>query len=212
MTERRRAPGLTRPPGAGRYGWFVGVVLVLLVAYAMLTTATTHHVSSVGLRTGARLPPFAVPLALSTLDGDANVATRAGEGAAGARPACTVRGPRVLNVCQLAERGPVALAFFATRGASCTAELDRLERVRRAYPRVQVAAVAIRGDRGAVRALVRGHRWGFPVGYDRDGALANLYGVAVCPQITLAHAGGRVATTIIGEATDARLRRALAAL
>jgi len=130
--------------------------------------------------------PFAVPLALSDLDGDANVALKRGQGGAGARPACEVRGPRVLNVCQLWERGPVALAFFAIRSGRCVDQLDTLERLRRAYPDIEFAAVAIKGDRDDLRRMIRGHGWRFPVGYDRDGALANLYGVAVCPHITYA--------------------------
>jgi peroxiredoxin len=161
---------------------------------------------------GARMPPFAVPLALGPLDGDANIATKPGQGSAGERAACQVRGPQVLNVCELYERRPVALAFFATRGASCEAELDRLQSLRDNFPTVAMAAVAIRGDRGDLRRDVRRHGWRFPVGYDRDGALANLYGVAVCPQVTLADRGGRVVKTLIGQQTTAALRRQLLAL
>ena len=77
---------------------------------------------------------------------------------------------------------------------------------------MHVAAVAIRGDRGDLRRDIRARGWRFPVGYDRDGALANLYGVAVCPQITLADRGGRVVKTLIGQQTTATLRRELRAL
>ena len=68
-----------------------------------------------------------------------------------------------------------------------------LDRVARRYPDVRVAAVALRGDRGvaaAARPAPRG--WSFPVAQDRDGILANLYGVAVCPHLTFADQGGRV--------------------
>ena len=75
---------------------------------------------------GLQLPPFAAPLALGPLDGDVNVARKPDQGAAGKRPACTVRGPGILNSCELGERGPFALAFLATRGAQCTRELDVL--------------------------------------------------------------------------------------
>src|SRR6185503_19449858 len=131
---------------------------------------------------------------------------------AGSRPACQVRGPDILNVCQLWERGPVALAFFATRGAACEGQLDLLQSVRKDFPRIAMAGVAIRGDRGDLRADIRRHGWRFPVGYDRDGALANLYGVAVCPQITLADRGGRVVKTLIGKQSAVTLRRELLAL
>src|SRR5699024_8927597 len=107
------------------------------------------------------------------------------------------------------ERGPVALAFLATRGGDCTRTLDRLERVRRGFPGVQVAAVSVRGDRTGLRRMIAEHGWRFPVGYDRDGAVANLYGVAVCPQVTFAYPGGEVRATTIGEQSAAGLRDSL---
>jgi hypothetical protein len=206
------APEPRLPGGVSRYGWFVGVVAVLLIAYVSLNSARSHGPGSEGVRSGARMPPFAAPLALGPVDGDVNVARRRGQGAAGKRPACDVRGPGILNVCALWERGPVVLAFLATRGARCTGELDALERERARHPGVQFAAVAIRGDRGELRALVRRHRWRFPVGWDRDGILANLYGVAVCPHLTFALPGGRVTATTVGEVRAADLDRRLAAL
>jgi hypothetical protein len=74
---------------------------------------------------------------------------------------------------------------------------------------VQFAALAIRGVRDELRALVRRHRWGFPVGYDRDGVLANVYGVAVCPHLTYALPGGRVTATSVGTLGAAALERRL---
>ena len=74
---------------------------------------------------------------------------------------------------------------------------------------VQMAALAIRGSRDDLRTLVRRHRWPFPVGHDRDGAVANLYGVAVCPEITFAYAGGIVQGTSIGQLTVSKLRARL---
>jgi hypothetical protein len=206
------APAPRLPAGVSRYGWFLGVVVVLVIAYISLNTARSHGPGSEGVSVGARMPPFAAPLALGTLSGDVNVARRVGQGAAGSRPACAVRGPGIVNVCQLWERGPVVLAFLATRGAKCTTELDALERVRGGHPGVQFAAVSIRGDRAELRTLVRRHGWGFPVAYDRDGILANLYGVAVCPQLTFALPGGRVTATSVGELDRPGLERRVAAL
>jgi hypothetical protein len=195
-----------------RYGWVVAVVGVALIAYVSLNTLRTDSVGSQGLKIGSRVPPFAAPLALGTIEGDVNVARKPNQGSAGKRPACSVRGPQILNSCQLGERGTFVLAFLATRGAQCTRELDRLARVGRRHPRVQVAAVSIRGDRGELRALVRKHGWRFPVAWDRDGILANLFGVAVCPQLTYALPGGVVQATTVGELDDAALDRRFAAL
>jgi hypothetical protein len=202
----RRAPvPVPRPPGMSRYTWFLGVVAVLLIALVTINSIRSGGGGSQGVVAGHSMPPFATPLALSGLDGDANVARKAGQGAAGDRPACDVRGPEILNGCQLWEQGPVVLAFFATRGGRCIDQLDAIERLRARFPRVRFAAVAVRGDRDEVRGLVRGHHWGFPVGYDRDGALANVYHVAVCPQITFARRGGRVVDTTFGRLSDAEL-------
>lgn len=186
-----RAPGIPGPAGS-RYGWFVGVVALLVIALITVNTITTAPNGAAGIAAGRPLPPFAVPLALGPLNGDADIAIRPHEGGAGNRPACTVRGPQVLNVCQLYERGPVVLALFVAR-QSCAGVLDDIQQLTPSFPGVQFAAVAIRGDRANLRSLIRSRGWTFPVGYDRDGAVANLYKLASCPQVTLAYPGGVVA-------------------
>jgi hypothetical protein len=195
-----------------RYGWFLGVVVFAVLVYVSVNTLRSDGVSSRGLKVGTTVPPFAAPLALGDVDGDVNVARKPGQGAAGDRPACGVRGPGIVNSCQLAERGPFVVAFMATRGAHCRRELDRLQRVGARHRGVQIVAVSIRGDRGDLRALVRAHGWRFPVAWDRDGILANLYGVAVCPQITYALPGGVVQATSVGELGDGALGQRLGAL
>jgi hypothetical protein len=198
--------------GRRRYGWFAAAAALALIVYVSLNTLRSDHVSSRGPKPDSRVPPFAAPLALGDVSGDVNVARKAGEGEAGNRPACSVRGPGILNSCQLAERGPFVLAFLATRGTKCTRQLDVLERARAAHPDVQIAAVAIRGDRGDLRALVRSHGWRFPVAYDRDGILANLLGVAVCPLIVYALPGGIVRESTVGEIDGRALDQRLDAL
>ncbi|MBI5104773.1 MAG: TlpA family protein disulfide reductase [Solirubrobacterales bacterium] len=202
---RRGHVPVPRPPGMSRYTWFLGVVGVLLVAVVLLNGIGSSGTGSKGIPAGKRMPPFAAPLATASLEGDVNVQTGKDDESAGARPACRVRGRDVLNVCALWERGPVVLAFLATRGDRCVRELDVVERVRRRFPGVQFAAVAVRGDRERLRRLIAARGWGFPVGYDRDGALANLYGVAVCPQITFARRGGKVVETTFGELSESEL-------
>lgn len=212
-TERAPAPPPpARPPGASRYGWLVGVLVVMILAYISVNTLRSNHLEQTGPEPGSIAAPFAVPLALSDLDGDANVARQANSGGAGNRPACDVRGPDVLNLCELGERGPIVLAFLATRGAKCTGPLDAMERLRPRYPGVQFAAISIRGDRGDLRDLIRSHHWRFPVGYDRDGALVNIYGVSVCPEVLFAYPGRVVRETVIGEGVTAELDRHVRAL
>ena len=160
------------------------------------------------------MPPFAAPLALGGVDGDVNVARRAAQGAAGR--AARVRGARrrrSSTSARCGSAGPVVLAFLATRGARCAPRARHARpRPRRATPACSSRRSSIRGDRGELRALVRRHRWGFPVGYDRDGVLANLYGVAVCPQLTYALPGGRVDGDDDRRARPRGLDRRLAAL
>jgi hypothetical protein len=213
LSRQERAHGGARlPAGASRTGWFVGVVVVLFLTVVTVNAIRSEGPGSRGLSVGQEMPPFAAPLALAALEGDVNVAREAGQGDAGNVPACRLRGSQILNVCQLYERGPVVLAFAATRGRECTRQLDTIERLRQRHPGVQFAAVSIRGDRDDLRKLVRGRGWGFPVGHDRDGVLANLYGVAVCPLVTFALPGGRVVATSLGEAGPAELERRVRAL
>ncbi|HEV2923242.1 MAG TPA: hypothetical protein VGW98_04350 [Solirubrobacteraceae bacterium] len=194
------------PPGPGRgpfdapgsaprhergYGRYVGLLAVLLIVVAALNTALSKPHSVSGIGPGQRLPPFAVPLATGNLPGDANVATRANEGAAGRLPACAVRGPEILNICQLYETGPVVLALFVDAG-SCPAILGDLQAIAPSFPGVRFAAVSLGGDRAALRGLIRARGLSIPVGIDRDGALAALYRDASCPQLTFAYPGGVV--------------------
>ena len=208
--ERKpEAPPPAKPPGISRYGWWLGVLVVLILAYIGFNTLRNSGGGSRGIAAGNHLPPFAVPLALSNLNGDANIATRPDEGASGQRPACSVRGPRVLNECQVVSGAPSAIAFLATRGGDCTKQLDVIERVRARFPQVRFAAVAIRGSRNDLRSDIRKHKWGFPVGYDADGAVANLYDVAVCPTVTFAYPGGTALRTTLGLLNEQKLEATL---
>jgi AhpC/TSA family len=194
-------------------GWLVGVVGVVVLAYITLNTLRTEGLNPRGLDPGTRLPPFAMPLASSASDKDANIATRPGSGPEGARPACTVRGPEILNVCQLAERGPVVLAFVVTGAGDCEGQLDVLDRVAPRFPDVEFAAVAVHEDHDDLRRKVRERGWRVPVGYDHDGAVANLYGVGVvCPLFTFAGADGRVAGTKLGVLDERELAARVEAL
>jgi peroxiredoxin len=206
-------PPPAAPSRTSRWGWLVGVIFLAWIGYITLNTLRTDRPGSRGVPDDSPLPPFAMPLALSDLDGDANVALRPDQGGAGKRPACTVRGAKILNTCQLAERGPVVLAFYASRaGKACRRQLTELEQVRGRFPGVQFAAVAIRGDRGDLRRLIRASRLRYPVGYDNDGQVANLYRVAGCPTTTFAYPGGIVMHTYLGLLDEARLDRALGRL
>jgi hypothetical protein len=178
-----------------RPGTIVGVVALALIAYITYNSIVTEGPGSRGVEAGNELPAFAVPLALSNLEGLPNLTERA----------CEVRGDDVLNVCELSERGPVVLAFFAEPIDRCIEQIDVLDRLRSRFPDVRFAAVAIRGDRAELRQRVREEGWGLPVGYDETGAVANAYAVAICPQITFAERGGKVTRTTFGSQNEDQL-------
>jgi hypothetical protein len=186
--------------------WIVGVAIVIAFAYITLNSLRTEGPGSRGIAAGDPLPAFAAPLALSRLEGDANLATRPDQGQQGRRPACEVRGPDVVNSCELAERGPVVLAFLAVRSDACLRQVDEIDRLRASFPDVGFAAVAIRGDRDDLRETIRRRGWGLPVAHDEDGGVANAYAVAVCPTLTFAFRGGRVQGTSLSTLTGAALR------
>ncbi|HVS29142.1 MAG TPA: hypothetical protein VHE14_06295 [Solirubrobacteraceae bacterium] len=185
------------PARASRYGWLVGVVFVIAVGYISVNTLRTHGTGSRGLQPGAALPAFAMPLALSNLGGDANVAQRPGQGAIGRVPACSVRRPDVLNSC-VETTAPLVLAFAFTGAPGCYRVLDEMQSLQRSRTGVRFAAVFSRGGRGDLRRLIRSHGWTFPVGYDRDGAVANLYGISGCPTVTYTYPGGTAMRTRLG--------------
>jgi hypothetical protein len=189
--ERREAAGAA-PIHIPRYGRYVGFLAVLILVLATIGVALTKHNGAMGIARGALIPPFAAPLASGSVSGDVNVATHPNEGPAGRTPACAVRGPGVLNVCELYGRGPVVLALFVDAG-SCQAILGDMQQLAAEFPGVSFAGVAIKGERAALRrlTLARGLTR-VAVGFDSDGVLAGLYKMASCPQVTFVLPGGVV--------------------
>ena len=204
----REPPPPARPPGASRYTWFIGLAgFLLLVLVTLNTFSTESNVEGGGPDTGDELLPFAVPLAASDLDGDANLATKAGQGEAGERPACEVRGPDILNICEEWEQGPVVLTIFPASAGRCRTVLDQFKRLGARFPDVRFAAVGSRGDRDDLRGA-----WGFPVGWDRDAQALARYGVVGCPQVFFAERGGRVTDTVYKPIDDREFVRQVEAI
>jgi peroxiredoxin len=107
---------------------------------------------------------------------------------------------------------PAALVFINSSQGRCAETLDQVIRAATKYRKLRVAAVVIAGERSEAQKLVANHGWKIPVAEDRDGALANLYGVAVCPQIVYLRAGGVVDGVSVGEVSGAELNSRLRAL
>jgi hypothetical protein len=226
--RRERAGGGAGPAGEGRggpgedpdeqaqrrlaRGRLVGIITVVALVALIVAAVLKNPGGLTGIEPGTKIAPFAVPLASGSLTGDANIATHAHEGASGNVPACSVRGSQVLNICELAERGPVVLALFVN-GGSCPRVLGKMQALKSSFPGVQFAAVAIKGSRPGLRALIARDRLTLPVGIDADGALASLYKVLSCPQINFAYPGGKVQSrALLATPTPATLRSRVAAL
>jgi len=183
--EDGRPPVPSQPAEPPRYGRYVGLLAIVVLLFITLNTILTKSNGLGGISPGEAMAPFAVPLATSDLKGDANVSTT------GPHPACSVRKPGVLNICELYEQGPVVLALFVD-GGSCPDILSDMQALAPSFPTVRFAAVSIRDPRPAVRRLVAQRHLTFPVGIDDQGDLAALYRLASCPQVTFALKGGVV--------------------
>jgi hypothetical protein len=190
----------------------LAIVVVAALGWITLNTARSHSPGSHGLPAGASLPAFAVPLSSSSCSGrcDANVAVRVGQGAAGARPACSVHRADVITSCGLVAHGPAVLAFVVPPVAACRGELAVLDRVSARHPEIAFAAIAVRSSGTAARSLARPHS--VPIAYDHDAAVADEYGVVVCPTIVFAGRDGKVAASTVGPQSEAAIEARVAKL
>ena len=210
-----------------RYSLVVGLLFLAIIVVATINMlGDDGGGETLGIdRLPARwpLPEFAVPAGAGELEGDANVAQDDCETSAipcpedsQRNPACRVDLPEAIRVCDLFDR-PLVISFWFTKGGDdCVQQQDVVERVFRRYRgRVGFLSLDIRDDRDALRELIRQRDWTMPVGYDRDGAVAGLYGVGGCPTFAYVYPGGTLESAGIGELTapqlSARVDRLLAA-
>jgi len=206
--EPGHRPEVPRP--GNKYAWAVGIVALMgLGILLFFQTLPNEGKGFEGLPRGSLVKAFAAPDALGAQEGSANVCQKAStcNGENGKVPACTVVASDVVNVCEL-RRKPLVLTFIFDRAADCYPQVDRTERAMSDLPGVNFATVFFtHKERDQVRELVRERGWRQPVAIDQDGAVANLYGVGGCPTTVFARAGGRVATTKLGNLTEDELRR-----
>jgi hypothetical protein len=208
--EPTRRPEVPRP--GNRYAWLVGILMLMVLVVVLFRNTLPHKgEGTLGPHRGRLAPAFAAPLATGHLQGDANVCQRRKcTRNQGPVPACQLRSSEVLNVCELRRR-PLVLTFIFDRGANCNPQVDRVQHVSRSFRRVSFAVVYFsHKQRAELSAIVHRRGWTMPVGVDRDGAVANLYGVGVCPTTVFSRAGGKVATTKLGELTERELRTEIA--
>ena len=197
------------PRAGNRYAWVVGIVMLMIVSVLLLRSiAGPNRGEGVrGPEPGDLLREFAAPSATGTLEGDANVRqARGGSKEQGKVAACEVTTSGVVNLCELRKR-PLVLTFMVTRGADCEPQVDRVERMRKEFPKVSFAVVMSGNGREDAEQIVHRRRWTQPVAVDQDGAVVNVYGVGVCPTTVFALRGGITSEVARGNLTDAQLRR-----
>lgn len=189
----------------------VAIVGLALLVFITINTLTTHPRGAAGITPGERVPPFAVPTAPGNVQGAANIATHEDQGNA-KHAACTVRGPGILNMCELYEKGPVVLALFVDSGG-CENVLYDMQALKGAFPGVQFAGVAVAGERAATRELIAQHGLTFPVGLDKEATLGVVYKVSSCPQVSFIYPGGVMQSkALLNRPSLAVLRARVAAL
>ena len=199
--EQRKAP---KPSSA--YSWVVGIAFLILIVVVGLNSLPNAGEGIKGPKPGTVIPSFAAPLAAGAVNADVNI--KANTKQPGRTLACEVHLASALNGCEL-RKHPSVIVFAGTRGANCLPGLDRVERVRASFPQVRFAGILIRMGHDQAAKTVRDRGWGFPVAYDRDGQLTNIYGIGVCPTTVFARRGGKVVATKLGTLTEAELRAEL---
>jgi thiol-disulfide isomerase/thioredoxin len=206
-----KRPGAPRPGGGARpsrvYSLLVGAAFIALIAVALVNTLRTTGGGLLGAGgdRGTAMPQFAVPDALGSVEGDANVYQDDCESSeipcpADQRrtPACEVSGRGVIRVCDFFDR-PLVISFWFSRGGDCLPAQDLVDRIASRYRgRVNFLSVNIRDDRTDVREVVRDRGWRLPVGHDADGAVSNIYRVGVCPTVAFLYPGGILRGASVG--------------
>jgi thiol-disulfide isomerase/thioredoxin len=189
------------PRPGRRYSTFVGVAFLILIVVATVNTIRTQSGGTLGTSKDERgivLPEFAVPNARTgPLDKDANIAQddcstseNPCPSDAGRSPACEIPRQGAIRVCDFFDR-PLVLSFWFTRGADCLPTQDAVDRVASRYRgRVNFLSIDVRDDPSDVRRIAAERGWKIPVGYDRDGAVSDLYRVGGCPTVAFAYPGG----------------------
>ncbi len=199
-----------------RYSLVVGLLFAAVILIAVINSLGSKDEGTLGLdkrESRWALPEFAVPRADGPLEGDANLAQDDCETAqtpcpasARRRPACRISTPGAIRVCDYFGR-PLVLTFWFSRGGSnCSEQQNVVSQVFERYRgRVNFLSLDVRDDRDTVRDLIERNGWKMPVGYDRDGAVAGLYRVGLCPTFAYVYPGGTLREASIGELTAGQL-------
>jgi hypothetical protein len=197
-----------RPRATSRYSVYVGIAFLIVIVIATVNALRTDEGALLGSdrdQAGMPLAEFAVPDLIDGADADANIYQDDCETSENPcpdserrTPACQVDVPNVIRICDLFDR-PLVLAFWFTTPTDCPPTQDAVDVVARRYgDRVNFLSIAVRGERGELREIVTERGWTLPVGWDRDGAVSNLYRVGLCPTVAFVLPGGLLSEARVG--------------
>jgi AhpC/TSA family len=189
--ETKRA---TRP-----YSIVVGIAFLIIIGVTSLNLLENNSAGPAGLADGKKLPQFAAPAAIGPLDGDANVYQNRKQAGKDHVPACDVKEPGAIRICDYFDRPLVLTAWFSKCGGHCEPQLDRVERIRTRFPDVAFVGLDIKDSKEKSRKAVIENGWRFPMAVDRDGAVGALYSVGIGPTTFFAYPCGVLMGKAIGE-------------
>jgi hypothetical protein len=191
------------------YSIAVGVIFLAVLLFAGINAVRNSGEAVLGPEKGQPIPLFAAPTSTGAEDADANIDQ--GEVVRGKRrgSACEVKGSRrdILRICDYFDRPLVMVGWFTRGCESCRRQLDTVERVRQRVPGVHFVGLDIRDSKENARKEVLEHGWRFPMAFDRDGAVSQLYGIGGGPTIIFAYPDGITTDVYLGELDERALER-----
>jgi hypothetical protein len=193
LDRREPEPRPEPPRRRGRYSWVVGVAAVIAIAVVYLNSARHENRGNDGPPVGKPLPRFAAPASRGPLDGDPNINQSASDPAPGDTPACAVRVPGAVRICDYTGK-PLVMTFIAPTG-ECEDFVDRVDALRPRFPRVNFLTVISASSKDRADKLATERGWRDPVVVDRNGAVLTLYRVSFCATVVFAYRGGIVRAT-----------------
>jgi hypothetical protein len=189
-----------------------GVIAIAVVAINSLPNAGR---GSSGPIAGQPIPKFAAPVALGVAPDryDANIKQSEDDtNSPNDVPACEVTVPGTIRSCDYTSK-PLVLTFIVPGAKDCERYLDRIQRLRPLYPRVNFMAVVSGKKKSTVDDLVRDHGWTFPVAVDKNLALFNTFRISLCATTVFVYRGGIVRASKVEaqQYSDAQLATAIGA-
>lgn len=189
----------------GRIGALVAIVAIVGVAFSLVKLFSGDGPAGSERLVGSALPQFAVPLADSGLNLDANIVSREVAARSNGKAACDVRVTGAFVSCRDLT-GRAVVTFWRRDKPVCVRQVDQLQKAFAGDDSVNTVALAFKETIGQVADVVADHGWTIPVAVDRDAAATELFLVSGCPSTYFVR-DGRISGVRLGLLEAAALRR-----